>query len=195
MTRYLISFDAHAMDHIPDEDMPAVAKAAHDGGPGGHERRRVGFRRRTGTPEGERRGHRRERSPTARTRRPSAGSVSSTCPHARRRWSGLPRSPSPAAARKKFGSSCPTRHGRQLVCPRDPVAHRRPGRRAVGRRRVRGRTAQNGRRSSIPRSEDAEDRARNGAGIRRGGGLRGEVASRRTGPRHDEERIALVPRA
>ena len=29
MTRYLISFDAHAMDHIPDQDMPAVAKAAH----------------------------------------------------------------------------------------------------------------------------------------------------------------------
>ena len=30
MTRYLISFDAHAMDHIPPEDMPAVAKAAHE---------------------------------------------------------------------------------------------------------------------------------------------------------------------
>jgi hypothetical protein len=29
MTSYLISFGAHAMDHIPDEDMPAVAKAAH----------------------------------------------------------------------------------------------------------------------------------------------------------------------
>ena len=29
MTTYLISFDAHAMDHIPEEDMPAVAKAAH----------------------------------------------------------------------------------------------------------------------------------------------------------------------
>jgi hypothetical protein len=29
MTRYLISFDAHAMDHIPAEDMPAVATAAH----------------------------------------------------------------------------------------------------------------------------------------------------------------------
>ena len=29
MPRYLISFDAHAMDHIPDEDMPAVANAAH----------------------------------------------------------------------------------------------------------------------------------------------------------------------
>ncbi len=29
MPRYLISFDAHAMDHIPDEDMPAVAEASH----------------------------------------------------------------------------------------------------------------------------------------------------------------------
>jgi hypothetical protein len=29
MTRYLISFGAHAMDHVPDEDMTAVAKAAH----------------------------------------------------------------------------------------------------------------------------------------------------------------------
>jgi hypothetical protein len=30
MTRYLISFDAGAMDHIPEEDMPAVGKAAHE---------------------------------------------------------------------------------------------------------------------------------------------------------------------
>ncbi len=29
MTRYLISFDAGAMDHIPEEDMPAVGKASH----------------------------------------------------------------------------------------------------------------------------------------------------------------------
>jgi hypothetical protein len=29
MTRYLISLRAHAMDHIPDEDMAAVGKAAH----------------------------------------------------------------------------------------------------------------------------------------------------------------------
>jgi len=29
MTRYLISFDSGAMDHIPEEDMPDVAKAAH----------------------------------------------------------------------------------------------------------------------------------------------------------------------
>jgi hypothetical protein len=29
MTRYLISFDDGAMDHIPDEEVPAVGKAAH----------------------------------------------------------------------------------------------------------------------------------------------------------------------
>jgi hypothetical protein len=29
MTRYLISFADGAMDHIPDEEMPAVSKAAH----------------------------------------------------------------------------------------------------------------------------------------------------------------------
>ena len=30
MTRYLISFDGGAMDHIPDEDMPDVGVAAHE---------------------------------------------------------------------------------------------------------------------------------------------------------------------
>ncbi len=29
MTRYLISFDDGAMNHIPEEDMPAVGQAAH----------------------------------------------------------------------------------------------------------------------------------------------------------------------
>jgi hypothetical protein len=29
MTQYLIIIDGHAMDHIPDQDMPAVASAAH----------------------------------------------------------------------------------------------------------------------------------------------------------------------
>jgi hypothetical protein len=29
MPRYLISFGASAMDHIPDEDMPAVVRASH----------------------------------------------------------------------------------------------------------------------------------------------------------------------
>jgi hypothetical protein len=28
MPRYLISFDAHAMDHIPDEEIPAVTNAS-----------------------------------------------------------------------------------------------------------------------------------------------------------------------
>ena len=77
-------FDAHAMDHIPDEDMPAVVNASlavvqeainagvwvFGGG--------LKTRRRASWPPTE-------RSPTARTRRPSADSVSSTCPHARRR--------------------------------------------------------------------------------------------------------------
>jgi hypothetical protein len=30
MARYLILFDAGAMDHIPGEDMPAVGKASHE---------------------------------------------------------------------------------------------------------------------------------------------------------------------
>jgi hypothetical protein len=29
MTNYLLVFGAHAMDHVPDEDMPAVDEAAH----------------------------------------------------------------------------------------------------------------------------------------------------------------------
>ena len=29
MTRYLISFDEHAMDHIPAEEIPDVAKTSH----------------------------------------------------------------------------------------------------------------------------------------------------------------------
>jgi hypothetical protein len=108
MPRYLISFDAHAMDHIPDDDMPAVAKASHEvveealnagvwvfGG--GLENQKASIVATDGTVT------------DGRTRRLSAGSVSSTCPHARTRWRGLPRTPAPVAARKKSGSSCPTR--------------------------------------------------------------------------------------
>jgi hypothetical protein len=29
LTRYLISFDEHAMDHIPEEEIPTVGNAAH----------------------------------------------------------------------------------------------------------------------------------------------------------------------
>jgi hypothetical protein len=108
MPRYLISFDAHAMDHIPVEDMPAVANAslavvqeAINAGVwvfgGGLENQKASIVATDGTVTD---GH---------FRRPSADSVSSTYPHSRRRWSGLPRSPSPAAVLKRSGSSCPTR--------------------------------------------------------------------------------------
>ena len=53
MTRYLISFGGHAMDHIPDEEMPAVAKASHEVA---QEVINAGvwvFGGMTGTPEGE----------------------------------------------------------------------------------------------------------------------------------------------
>lgn len=57
MTRYLISFDAHAMDHIPEVDGPAVGKAAHevvqDAVNAG-----VALRRRAGRPASQRRGDR-----------------------------------------------------------------------------------------------------------------------------------------
>ena len=84
MTRYLISFDAHAMDHIPAEEIPAVARAAHevvqeamDAGVwvfgGGLEGQRASV---VGTDGSVTEGP---------TRRPSAGSGLSTCPHAMRR--------------------------------------------------------------------------------------------------------------
>jgi hypothetical protein len=110
MTQYLISFDDGAMT-FPEEELPDVAKAAHEVV---QEARNAGVwvsaadwkarGRASSPPTG--------RSPTARTRRPrrsSADSRSSTCPHVRRHWSGLPRSPSPAAVRKRYGNSCPTR--------------------------------------------------------------------------------------
>ena len=92
MQRYLISFDDGSMDHIPEEDWPAVgessravvreAKARGSGSSavGSHASRRASWR-----PTG--------RSSTARTRRPrrwSAGSRSSRWPRARRRWRGRP---------------------------------------------------------------------------------------------------------
>jgi hypothetical protein len=69
MTRYLISFGAHAMDHIPDEEMPAVAKASHEVV---QEAINAGVRVFGGGPETRRRASwpPTGRSPTARTRRP-----------------------------------------------------------------------------------------------------------------------------
>jgi hypothetical protein len=109
MTRYLISFDNGWMT-FPDEDLPDVAKAAlavvHEAQEAGVWVFGGGLESQQASVVGT------GRSPTVRTRRPrrsSAASRSSTCPRATRRWSGPPRSPSPAGVRKRYGSSCPTR--------------------------------------------------------------------------------------
>ena len=110
MTRYLISFDDGAMD-FPREELPDVTKAAltvvreaQDAGVwvygAGLESQRASVVATDGTVTD---------GPYPETKEVIGGSRSSTCPHARRRWSGLPRSPSRAAARKRYGSSCPTR--------------------------------------------------------------------------------------
>ena len=105
MTRYLISFDAGAMDHILEEEMPAVGKASHEvvqealnagvwvfGG--GLKSQRASVVATDGTVTDGPYPEAKEVS--------SAGSRSPTCRHARRRWSGLPRSPWPAAVRKRW---------------------------------------------------------------------------------------------
>ena len=110
MTRYLISFDDGAMT-FPEADLPDVAKAAHEvveqakdfgvwvfgGGVKGHE---VSVVATDGSVIG---------GQSAESKSTSAGSRSSTCHHTWRRWSGLPRSLSPAAVRKRYGRSCRTR--------------------------------------------------------------------------------------
>ena len=130
MTRYLISFDDGAMI-FPEEELPAVVEAAHavvreakDAGVwvfggGLHSHEEVSVVSTDGTVTA---------GPTRRARRTSVGSRSSTCPHARRRWSGPPRSPSPAVALKRSASSCPARpsdRGSHLV--RAPAASEQIG--------------------------------------------------------------------
>jgi hypothetical protein len=106
MTQYLISFGAHAMDHIPDEDAPAVARAAHAAvqeainagvyvSAGGLENQPASIVATDG-------------AVTDGPYPEAIGGFTLRCPHARRRCSGLPRSPSPAAARKRSGRSGPT---------------------------------------------------------------------------------------
>ena len=109
MTKYLISFDG-AMTFV-EEELPDVADAvravrvqAKDAGVwvcplGWNIRCRASWPHDGTVTDG----------PDPEPRSTSADSRSSTCPHARRRWSGLPRSPPPAAVRKRSLSSCPTR--------------------------------------------------------------------------------------
>jgi len=108
MPRYLISFDAHAMDHIPDEDMPAVARAAHEvveeamnagvwvfGG--GLENQKAGVVATDGTV----------------TDGPYPTAIGGFCvvdvPSREEALKWAAKTAVPAAARKKSGSSCPTR--------------------------------------------------------------------------------------
>jgi hypothetical protein len=108
MPRYLISFDAHAMDHIPDEDMPAVTDAslavvqdAMNAGVwvfgGGLEHQKASVVATDGTV----------------TDGPYPDAVGGFCvvdgPSREEALEWLHRSPSPAAVLKRSGSSCPTR--------------------------------------------------------------------------------------
>ncbi len=106
MTRYLISFPSDAMDHIPEEEMPEVARAAHavidEAKDAGVYIFTAGWRR-TWSPSwwlvtG--------RSAPALIRRPRIcleASPSSTCPHVRLPLSGPPRSRPLAGVRRGPG--------------------------------------------------------------------------------------------
>jgi hypothetical protein len=111
MTQYLISFDKGAMT-FQEEELPDVAEAAR-------------WSRRPRTPTCR-------CAPTAHVWSTSADSRSSTCPHARRRWTGLPRLPSPAVVLKRSANSCPTRPSDRRAtttssCPPLPDGTARPG--------------------------------------------------------------------
>lgn len=109
MTRYLISFDDGAMA-FPEEDLPDVAEAAHavvqeakDAGVwvfggGLHSHEEVSVVATDGTVTD---------GPYPESKAYIGGFSVATFPHARRRWSGLAGSPSPAVVRRRFASSCP----------------------------------------------------------------------------------------
>jgi hypothetical protein len=110
MPRYLISFNDGWMD-FPDEEFSAVAKAAvelvreaRDAGVwvygAGLDSQRASIVAPNGLVTD---------GPFPETKGSLADSAWSTCPRARRRWSGLSRPPRPAAARKRYARSCPTR--------------------------------------------------------------------------------------
>jgi hypothetical protein len=125
MTQYLISFGAHAMDHIPGEDAPAVAKAARAAV---QEAISAGVYVSAG-------GLGNQPASIVAT---DGAVTDGTCPRARRRCGGRPRSPSPAAARKRSGRSGPTpsstRCSARLTADRDVPAA--PDRGPQGQRRT-----------------------------------------------------------
>ena len=86
MTRYLISFDCGAMT-FPDEDLPDLAKAAHEVVEQAKDAGVWVFGGGVEGPRGERRCHRRVGTdgPALASKEYLADSRSSTCPHTRRR--------------------------------------------------------------------------------------------------------------
>jgi len=119
VTRYLISFDDGTMT-IPEEDLDDVGKAAHEVV---EEAQRAGVwitgagvqsqRASVVTTDGPS-----VTAPTQSQKRFWAVSPSSTCPHVRKRWSGLPSSRSRAAAHKRYENSCTIRPSDSEFPPR-----------------------------------------------------------------------------
>jgi hypothetical protein len=129
MPRYLISFDDGSMDHIPEEDWPAVGESAHAvvreakaagvwifGG--GLQRQRSSIVATDGTITD---------GPVPETKAVVGGFRSLRWPRARTRSCGPPGSPTRVGARRRSVKSCSTRSpdptARSL---RDTTAIRRP---------------------------------------------------------------------
>jgi hypothetical protein len=107
VTQYLISFGAHAMDHIPDQDAPAVARAAHAAV---QEAINAGVYVSAGGLEDQPASIVATDGAVTDGTYPEAigGFTLVDVPSREEALSGLPRSPSPAAARKRSGRSGPT---------------------------------------------------------------------------------------
>jgi hypothetical protein len=111
MPRYLISFDDGSMDHIPDDDWPAVGETSHavvqeakDAGVwifgGAVERQQATI---VGTDGAVTKGS------VPETKAVIGGSQSSKCRRGRRRWNGLLASRAAAVVRGRSERSCTTR--------------------------------------------------------------------------------------
>jgi hypothetical protein len=146
MPRYLISFDDGSMDHIPEEDWPAVGEASHAvvrkakaagvwifGG--GVQRQQSSIVATDGTITD---------GPYRRQSRSSAGSRSSKCLRGRRRSRGQPESPKGVGAPKRSARSCSTRSPERVVRSLRKKRRRdqRCGHGATPRRRIPRRVAE-----------------------------------------------------
>jgi len=115
MTTYLISSDAHAMDHVSAEGMPVVAEAAHAVA---RQALNAGVLLCTGIIDNQQAGIVTTDGTVTDGPCPEtiAGVMVVEVPSRRRRCSGRLGSQSLAAARKRSGSSCPTPTPRSARC-------------------------------------------------------------------------------